>query len=375
MHNTRYLEQLIIDDLTEKMVFLGGPRQVGKTTLSKKILGLNGTYYNWDDLEDKKKLLNNDLYKNNGLVVLDEIHKYRLWRSLVKGCFDKYFPKIKILVTGSARLDHFRKGGDSLVGRYHYYRLHPYSLPELSHTFDKSVLQDLLQYGGFPEPLHKKDKRHLRRWQNERISRVLTQDVRDLETIKDISLLELLVELLFPRVGSPLSIKSLQEDIGVSPHTVERWIGILENVYFCYRISPYGTHRTRAIKKTQKLYLWDWSQVESDGARFENLVAGHLLKFCHYHEDYNGYKMQLCYIKDVEGREIDFVVIKDKKPLFAVECKTGEKSLQRSLKYFKDIYKIPKAYQVHLGEKDFGDESKEGRVLPFHLFCKLEELI
>ena len=366
----RYLGRQILADLAEKMVFLGGPRQVGKTTLARSLLP-SALYLNWDDAEDRSQILSSRWSKDVPLLVLDEVHKYRLWRGLVKGLFDKRGPSLRILVTGSARLDHFRKGGDSLVGRYHYHRLHPFTLGEVG---GKKALASLLRYGGFPEPFLKQDERFYRRWQKERVTRVVTQDLRDLETVKEISLVELLAELLPARVGSPLSIKSLQEDLQVSPHTVERWLTILENLYLCYRIAPHGAERAKAVKKAKKLYLWDWAQVESDGPRFENLVASHLLKYCHAVEDNEGYRMELRYLRDVDGKEVDFLVLRGRKPLFAVECKTGERQLTKHLSYFKARYRIPKLYQVHLGEADFGDEAREGRVLPLHRLCELEHL-
>ena len=372
----RYVSPFIQEDLPEKMVFVGGPRQVGKTTLAKSFLGSprNG-YLNWDDPEDRDLILKNKISRKEPLFVFDEIHKYRNWRGLVKGIFDKYHEETKIIVTGSARLDHFRKGGDSLVGRYHYYRLHPFSLPEVSKLPMPSDILHLLEYGGFPEPFFKGNHRHWSRWQKERVSRVVTQDLRDLEAVKEISLVELLVSILPTKVGSLLSIKSLVEDLNVSPHTVERWITILENLYLCYRISPFGNERIKAIKKAQKLYFWDWSQVENKGSRFENLVASHLLKYCHFHEDYNGFKMELRYIRDVEGRELDFVVLRNKKPLFAVECKTGENHKSKNLEYFKTRLNIPKVYQTHLGSKNYGHEGVDGRVLPFYKLCNELELL
>jgi uncharacterized protein len=368
---TRYVEPTLLADLPEKMVFLGGPRQVGKTTLAKSLMLPNALYLNWDDAEDRSRIMKREWSRDVPMLVLDEVHKYRLWRGLVKGLFDKRGPDLKILVTGSARLDHFRKGGDSLVGRYHYHRLHPFTLGEAG---GQKALPDLLRYGGFPEPFLKQDQRFYRRWQKERVTRVVTQDLRDLENVKEISLVELLAELLPARVGSPLSIRSLQEDLQVSPHTVERWITIFENLYLCYRIAPHGAERAKAVKKAKKLYLWDWAQVESEGPRFENLVASHLLKYCHAAEDSEGHRMELRYLRDVDGKEIDFLVLRARKPVFAVECKSGERRISKHLAYFKERYRIPKAYQVHGGEADFGDEAREGRVLPLHRLCELEQL-
>lgn len=372
MNITRYIFNNIKSDIKRKMVLIGGPRQVGKTTLAKRFIKNGDGYLSWDDLEDRAIIRKHQINSELDCVVLDEIHKYVRWRMLLKGLFDKYGTHLKIIATGSAKLDHFRKGGDSLFGRYHYYRLHPLTLTEVLKHDKNEKIENLLEFGGFPEPFKYKDKKFHKRWQRERLSRVVSQDISDLGTVKEISLIELLVDLLPSRVGQPLSIKSLQEDLEVSPNTVSRWITLLEQVYYCYRIIPYGPPKVRAVKKTNILYLWDWSEVEDPGFRFENMVASHLLKYCHYLEDTEGDKMELRYIKDIDGREIDFVVLKNKKPVFAVECKTGEKSFSKHIFYFKERTNIPKFYQVHLGKKDYSNENC--RVLPFSTFCRIENI-
>lgn len=368
----RYLSAPVRTDLLDKMVFIGGPRQVGKTTLALSLLGSETVrhpgYLNWDDPTVRPPLLRGELPGGQKLLVLDEIHKYPRWRNLVKGFYDSAAGNTSFLVTGSARLDHYRKGGDSLQGRYHYYRLHPFSLREMDWTPSRKELQALMRFGGFPEPLLAGNVRTWRRWKRERMSRVLYEDVQDLENVREIGLLELLVEALPARVGSPLSVAGLREDLGVAFQTVERWIRILENLYFCFRVPPYGAPRIRAVKKEQKLYLWDWSQTPGDGARFENLVACQLLKYCHYQEDTQGYAMELRFIRDTDRREVDFVVLRDKAPLFAVECKTGEKSLSRAIPYFRERTPIPAFYQTHLGSRDY--ISSGVRVLPFASLCE-----
>lgn len=374
MHLSRYLKPQVVADLEEKMVFLGGPRQVGKTTLAKSLITNNAQYFNWDIPEDKKAILTQQLNIEHNLLIFDEIHKYKNWRSLLKGLYDKYSPDLKFLVTGSARLDYFRKGGDSLVGRYHYLRLHPFTLNEINKNPTSEDLQLLLKFSGFPEPFMKQSATFLNRWQSQRVTRVVVQDLQDLEKVSEISLVELLAYALVSRVGSTLSIKSLQEDLSVSPHTVERWITILENLYYCYRISPYGPAKIKAVKKAQKLYMWDWSQVEDEGAQFENFVASHLLKFCHYQEDVLGIKTELRYFKNtVTEKEIDFVVLQKNKPLFCVECKSGDREISKFLLADAKRLAIPKIYQVHKKEKDIG-KAETGRVLPFIKFCQLENI-
>ena len=371
----RYLRPFIEKDLKEKMVFIGGPRQVGKTTFALHILGSpkgkeDPAYFNWDSVAHRRKIIQEEIPKTPSLLIFDEIHKYTRWRSFVKGFFDLHYPKQKALVTGSARLDYYRKGGDSLHGRYHYYRLHPYSLRELSSHPTLNDLNLLLKFGGFPEPLLKGAETSWRRWQNERLSRILNVDLRDLEQVKEVSLLEVLLQALPERVGAPLSLQSLREELQVSHDSIRRWLKIFENIYLCFRISPYGAPTIRAVKKEQKLYFWDWSQVSDPGARFENLVASQLLKYCHLREDTEGYRMELRFLRDTDKREVDFVVLQDHRPLFAVECKTGEKSASPSALYFKERTKIPKFYQVHLGAKDYGHEETFVRVLPFLTFIQ-----
>lgn len=376
MHFIRYLANQIKLDLEERMIFIGGPRQVGKTTFSKSFLTSESQYLTWDNLKDRKLIQKHELDTTSNILALDEIHKYSRWRSLLKGIYDKHKDYLKIIVTGSARLDYFRKGGDSLFGRYHYFRMHPLSATEVAQhrvPTEEDVL-DLLKFGGFPEPFLKKSETFLRRWQNERNEKIFHSDLRDLVTLKDYSAIELLNSILPERVGSLLSRNSLAEDLEKSAHTIEAWLVLLENIYSCYRISAFGSPKVKAIKKQQKLYLWDWSIIENKGPRFENMVASHLLKYCHFLEDTQGHKMELRYLRDTQGHEVDFVVLKNKQALFAVECKTGDKMLSPHIEYFKSRTKIPNFYQVHLGKKEFGHPST-GKMLPFWKFCIEVKLI
>jgi predicted AAA+ superfamily ATPase len=368
----RYLEDCVRKDLENRMVFIGGPRQVGKTTFALTFLTdsteTHPGYLNWDDVRCRSALMRGELPPNETVIVLDEIHKFARWRNLVKGFYDTRKSNTAFVITGSARLDHYRKGGDSLFGRYHYHRLHPFSLTELNANPSQKDLEHLLTFGGFPEPVFKAEESFLRRWQRERTQRVVYEDIRDLERVKEVSLLELLAEELPRRVGSPLSVKNLREGMDVAHETADRWVRIFERMYYCFRIPPLGAPKIRAVKKEQKLYLWDWSPVSEKGPRFENLVACQLLKFCHFVEDIEGYRMELRFLRDTDKREIDFVIVKDGKCLFAVECKSGEKSVNPNLFYFKERVDIPRLYQVHTGTRDY---EKQGiRVLPFHAFCK-----
>lgn len=374
----RYLTPYIRQDLREKMVFLGGPRQVGKTTLALSLIKeadeSHPAYLSWDVRSAQKLLLSGALPAGQSLLIFDEIHKYKGWRNLIKGFYDQYKSQKQFLITGSARLDYYRRGGDSLQGRYHYHRLHPLSLYELNKNPVRSDLEGLLRFGGFPEPFIKQNARHWKRWQRERRSRVIQEDLINLENVKEISQLQLLAEILPERVSSVLSINNLKQDLSVAYETVDKWITILENLFYCFRIQPYGLPHLRAVKKEKKCYLWDWSLCPDTAARFENMVASHLLKYCHFIEDTEGDDMALTFVRDASKRELDFVVLKNKKPLFAVECKTGERNLSRNIVYFSERTRIPYFYQVHPGDKDYEQAGLNARVMPFTTFCRLLKL-
>lgn len=368
----RYLYELIKEDLKKKMVFIGGPRQVGKTTLSQQFLknyhDKHPAYLNWDSDLHRKKIRERNWPSDAKIIIFDEIHKLKGWRNFLKGIFDTLKNTHSFLVTGSARLDHFRKGGDSLLGRYFYYRLHPLSLGEVGVSKENAL--KLFKFGGFPEPFYSEDIRFLRRWHISRVSKLVRTDLRDLENIQDLDKMELLAEALPEKVGSPLSFNSLAEDLQIDPKTSKRWVSVLESLYYCFLISPYGSSKIRAVKKEQKLYLWDWSQVEDEGARFENLVASQLLKYCHFLEDSEGHKMELRYIRDRDKREVDFVILKNKQPQFAVECKLRSKGLSPHLFYFQERLEVPVYYQVHLegNSRSHSDSIKE---MSFVDFCKM----
>ena len=369
MLKNRYLTTYIVDDLKDKMVFVGGPRQVGKTTLSRDFVAAHfksNAYFNWDNRADRKAIIAASWPGDAELLIFDEIHKYRQWKGLIKGEYDKLKNTFKFLVTGSARLDLYRRGGDSLQGRYHYYRLHPFTLAEtegilykssilkelpIGQGFHQDTLNELDVFGGFPDPYIKQSKRQLRRWHNEKIERMFREDILDIQSIRDIGNMKLLSDILSSKVGSLLSLNAIREDLEVSHRAVTHWMDILESFYYHFRIYPYSTKKIRSLKKEPKLYLWDWSEVEDEAARFENLIASHLLKFVHFITDYEGYRAELYFLRDVDKREVDFLVTIDAKPWFAVEAKLSDTNLSPNLLYFKERLSVPYVYQTVKREK------------------------
>jgi hypothetical protein len=347
----RYITPYILDDLRSKMVFISGPRQVGKTTLAKGILSSDfpsGRYLDWDLDEDRQDILKKRWDRDDRLLVFDELHKFPKWKTWIKGVYDVSHQSHAFLVTGSAHLDIYRRGGDSLMGRYHPWRLHPFTLDELPNGISpKEGFQRLMALGGFPEPFIRGDERDARRWRRERFDRVLREDIRDLESIRNIQLLGLFLDMLRQRVGGLVTLSNIATDLQISAKTAKVWLDVLERMYLLFTVRPYTKSLPRAVLKPPKVYFFDNADVlAGEGERFENLVATSLLKRLHFLEDRDGYRYELRYLRDKEGREIDFVIIKENHLEELIEVKWSDDEISKSLLYYTERLKPEKATQI-----------------------------
>jgi predicted AAA+ superfamily ATPase len=373
---SRYLTPILDNHLKtlRQMAFLTGPRQVGKTTLAKSFLhpiepGTN--YFNWDIAAERKKLMSQvftgkEALGGDGVIVFDEIHKYLRWKNTLKGLFDQFEPHTHWIITGSARLDIHRRGQDSLLGRHFTYHLAPYSVAELTQHISVTPLRELVDtvtqvneapelhealstldiYGGFPEPLFTAQENFLHQWRDSRLDRLVNQDLGSLEALRNLPLVEQLMMLLPSRVGSPLSINSLREELEVHFATVKHWMELLENVYYGFYVRPFSKKFGRMLKKEPKWYLWDWTEMTDPAARFENLVAVHLRKYTDFMRDTGKAKLSLHFVRDKQKRETDFLICDNLKPALLIECKLSSDVLDDSLHYYADALNVKNAVQL-----------------------------
>lgn len=351
----RYLDEMVLKDLTTKMVVLTGPRQVGKTTLARQLMGSfgNAQYLNWDVLPDRGVLQRQSWNPRAKLLVMDEIHKMHAWKAWLKGVVDGRSPGQALLVTGSARMETFRQGGDSLAGRYFAFRLHPFSVREWSErqlVDPADALDHLLERGGFPEPCLAADPVQADRWRTQYFNDLIREDVLEFSRLHEINTMRLFVELLRERVGSPLSLASMARDLAVAPATLKRYLDVLQALYIVFTVRPWHHNIARAILQSPKVYFFDTGLVRGDqGVRLENAVAAMLLKHAHFLQDGAGKTVGLHYIRTKDGAEVDFALSEAGALTQMIECKLGDNKPHRGLMRFAGQFPDAEAVQVVYG--------------------------
>ena len=348
----RYLDSLLLNDLSTKTVVLTGPRQVGKTTLSRQLMQSfgNAQYLNWDVLADRAVLQRQSWNPRAGLLVMDEIHKMPNWKAWLKGVVDGRPASQSLLVTGSARMETFRQSGDSLAGRYFAFRLHPISVREWCEQQNSNpaeALDHLLERGGFPEPCLAADSTQAERWRAQYFTDLIREDVLEFSRLHEINTMRLFVELLRERVGSPLLLASIARDLAVSPVTLKRYLDILQALFIVFTVHPWHRNIGRAILQAPKVYFFDTGLVRGDqGVRLENAMAGMLLKQAHFLQDSAGREADLHYIRTKDGAEVDFALSEADRLTQLIECKSGDHKPHRALIRFAGQFPDAEAVQL-----------------------------
>lgn len=334
MRLKRSISPVIKEYLDEKIILLSGPRQVGKTDLSKH-LTKNFQYFSYDEENHREQINEKSWVRDGSLVIFDEIHKMKMWKRWIKGIYDTEKGKNQFLLTGSSRLDTFKKTGDSLAGRHISLRLHPFSIKEFSGANPKEVAKAMLTLGSFPEPLMRGSERKAAIWRKSHQDIIIRQDLIQLEAVRDLMSIERLIQILRKRVGQQIVYKNIADELAISPHTAKKWIEILESFFIVFTVYPYVKNILDAVKKEPKIYFYDIGQVEADeGFKIENLVALHLLKRNHFLEDTMGKRLRLGYLRDKRKREIDFSVEEDGVLTHLIEVKKSDETYNKNLDYF-----------------------------------------
>jgi hypothetical protein len=360
----RKVLDLIKNDLKTKMVFLVGPRQVGKTWLAKQLLTPSSIYLNYDNFDDQRIITQTQWFSDADLVVFDELHKMENWKNYIKGVFDSKPQSQSILVTGSARLDVYKALGDSLAGRYFTHRLFPFTPDEITGEEYEDVTRRLLTRGGFPEPFLASSDDDANRWRLQYSSALVSEDVFTIDAISNLKSFSLVLRLLQERVGSPVSYSSIARDTGISPNTVKKFIGLLEALFVVFRIQPFSKNISRTILKEPKIYFFDTGMVTNNpGMRLENLAALSLYKNCLNYQDQKGKVRELFYLRTKDHQEVDFVVVENDSPVFMTEVKQSKTEIPSSMKYFSDRYGIKAVLLVHQLRNEFQNGNVEVRNL------------
>ncbi len=366
----RYLLKVLREDLKDKILIVTGPRQSGKTTLAKQ-LSKSFDYLNFDNREDRKMISDKSWDRKKEYIILDEIHKKKNWKTWLKGIYDKEGLSPGLVVTGSARMGTYKKMGDSLAGRFFHYKLHPFDIKEIINyqkINGEQAFKRLMRFGGFPEPFLKNDKSFYGKWKKTHLDMIIKEDIISLERIKTIQSIETLVQLLRDRVGSPISYRSLSEDLEYSAKTTKNWMTILENFYVLFKVTPWHKNISKSIKKRPKFYFYDIAQVNHIPSRIENLVACALLKEIHFREDIKGESWGLFYLRNKDKEEVDFLIVKDNKPFYLIEVKTSTDQVSKSLSYFSKNFKKAKKVQLVLNlkkEKTFSNGIEVRSLIPW----------
>ncbi len=371
----RIYELLITDHFNNhnECIFLSGARQVGKTTIAAHIQNdfMLSYYLNWDNLTDKQNILAGSLeilnqkYAQKPLIVFDEIHKYKNWKTYIKGLFDTHQSDFSFLITGSARLDIYRRGCDSMMGRYFLYRVHPLSVAELlgpaatdkeykpSIKIENELWDNLMKFGGFPKPFLTAQERFYNKWSLQRMERLFEEDIRDLLKIHEIKKMQVLSKILIEMAGGQLNYTSLSKMIQVSDQTIKNWLIQLQSFYFCFTIQPWSKNVIRSLIKEPKVYLWDWSLLSDKGRKYENFIASHLLKAVNFWTDTGLGDYELYYLRDKQQNEVDFLITKNDQPWLMIEVKSSLKeNLSKGLYHFQKQLNVPHVLQVAV-EADF----------------------
>jgi predicted AAA+ superfamily ATPase len=364
----RYHDQVLRERLSRaRTLIVGGPRQIGKTAACSE---LSPKFLDWNNVASRLVILAGPeaIIKHLGLertrereatVVIDNLQAHRNWKDLLRTLNTGFGSarqgaRLRLVVTA---LDAPRGPRSGLPVGAHVLRLHPWSVGECTRTgpadspvktpaaIDDADWAALLEHGGFPEPFAKRDPRFTRRWHAKRQQELLESDLLRFAAVRDPAILQMLALLLAERSATHLTFSGLSRQLGVTVDTIRRWLDLLVGLQYGFRVRPWFTRVPKALRKEPKWFLRDWSGVTEPLARGRTFVACHLLKAVEGWTDLGFGQFELRYVRDKLKREVDFLVLRDRRPWFLVAVANDE-ALSPALGYFQDCTRAPHAFQV-----------------------------
>ena len=330
MYIQRQLEPVLKESLFKgKIVIVYGARQVGKTTLVKKIaenLGESFGYLNCDEIDVLSQFQKADnslalrqMMGNNKLVIIDEAQRVRNIGLKLKLLIDNY-PEIQLLVTGSSSLDLSNEVNEPLTGRCDEFWLFTLSTKEMwqkSNVISRNRdLEKWLVYGSYPEVWGLKSNEEKSIKIKQLASNYLYKDVLKFNEVKNSEIVLKLLQALALQIGGEVSYNELANTVGVSKQTVASYIDLLEKVFVVFSLRPYSGNLRQAINKKRKIYFLDLGirnaiinnqnplAIRDDvGKLWENFVVAEKYKS----QLGLGYKTNLYFWRTYEGQEVDLV--------------------------------------------------------------------
>ncbi|MCP5544467.1 MAG: ATP-binding protein [Akkermansiaceae bacterium] len=313
-----------------------GPRQSGKTTLSRMLLP-DVPYFSLED-PDIRAFATEDprgfLRQVEDGAILDEVQRAPALFSYLQGVVDAERRMGRFILTGSSQFELIESITQSLAGRSAMLTLLPFTLGELQAAGRAPETVDQLLYAGFFPPIHDRPVEPSI-WLQDYIGTYLERDVRQILNIQDLATFQRFVQLCAGRTGQLVNVSSLAADAGITRVTAGSWLSVLQTSHLVFLVQPWFTNLSKRLIKTPKLYFCDpglaaWllgvrkpehlTAHPQRGALFENWVMTELLKA----QTNRGLKPSLHFLRDKQGREVDALVESGPTQIEAIEIKSGE---------------------------------------------------
>lgn len=323
LHKSIYIPRLVETRVKEYLaafpvVGIAGPRQSGKSTLLKQLLGDSFRYVSFDDFRNRQLLADDPVRFMKTWpdpVIFDEAQQVPELFSWIKMAVDADRQRYgRFVITGSGHFMLNQRISESLAGRIGLLTLLPFQYLEIP----DSLKADSIFAGGYPEPVIR-NYEFRSQWYQAYLETYLQKDVRQLINIGDLTGFTAFLRTLAAQVGQTLNLSEISRGIGISVNTLGRWLSVLESSFIVFRLQPYFNNLGKRLVKSPKVYFYDtglvslltgiesrqeWERGILFGSLFENYIISETIKR-KYHENR---RMELYFLRTNNGDEIDLII-------------------------------------------------------------------